>query len=80
MSKQAQEWYRQCRFRSDRNRIETAWIPEESAKTGKRVYFKDDGWDETEIWTIEAVYGRRSKDWVLAHQQDHLHQRKVSDI
>ena len=76
----SQMWYRQCQFQSDRNRVEVAWIPEKSAKVGRRVTFKDDGADPTEIWTITQVYDRRPKSWLIEHQQDHLHQRKVSDV
>lgn len=71
------EYYRQCSFKSDKGRVDTAWIPEHGAKVGKRMHFDD---DETEVWTVTAVYERQAADYLRERQQDYKHQRKVSDI
>lgn len=72
-----EEWYHQCRFISNRGKLETAWIPEHGAKVGKRLYF--DG-DETEIWTVQKVYERQPGSYLQKHQMDYKHQRKMSDV
>jgi hypothetical protein len=73
----ADSWFVQCRFRSNNNREETAWIPESGAKKGKRLYF--DG-DETEIWTVEEVFARQQESYLNEYKMAYKHQREVSDI
>jgi len=72
-----EEWYRQCRFTSNKGKLETAWIPEHGAKVGKRLYFDD---DETEIWTVQEVYDRQPESYLRERQMDYKHQRKMSDV
>jgi hypothetical protein len=69
--------YRQCRFKSDRNRLETAWIPEWGAKVGKRLYF-DGKLDE--VWTVLEVFAQQTESYVKGHRMDYRYQREVSDI
>ena len=71
------EYYVQCKFFSDKNRLETAWIPEHGAKLGKRLYL--DG-DETEIWTVTAVFSRQLLSFLNEHKMGYKHQREMSDI
>jgi hypothetical protein len=71
------EWFVQCRFMSDHNRMETAWIPESGAKVGKRLYFDD---DESEIWVVLEVFARQRKSYLNEYQMGYRHQREVSDI
>lgn len=73
----ADQWYCQCRFTSDRNRLETSWISEYGAKKGKRLYFDD---DETEVWTVEEVFGRQRASYLNEHRMAYRHQREMSDI
>lgn len=73
----ADAWYVQCRFFSNKNREETAWIPEHGAKKGKRLYFDD---DTTEIWTVMEVWGRQRESYLNEHRMAYRHQREVSDI
>jgi hypothetical protein len=73
----ADAWYVQCRFFSDHNRMETAWIPEHGAKVGKRLYFDD---DKSEIWTVLEVFARQKERYLNEHRMAYRHQREMSDI
>jgi hypothetical protein len=75
--------YRQCRFETETSagrKVDVAWIPEESARVGQRIYIDEPWADPGEVWVITAVYARRPKDWVVQHRQDYRHQRKASDV
>lgn len=83
MGKHDDPWYRQCRFecQTDRGKkIDTAWIPEESARIGNKIFINEDWADQDLVWTITHVFARQPKSWVVLHRQDHKHQRKASDI
>jgi hypothetical protein len=71
------EWYVQCSFRSDKNRLDTAWIPEHGAKKGRSVYFDD---DTTEVWTVLEVFSRQRASYLNEHRMAYKHQREMSDI
>jgi hypothetical protein len=71
------EYYVQCSFRSDKNRIDTAWIPEYGAKKGKRLYFDD---DQSEIWTVLEVFAKQRLSYLNEHRMAYRHQREMSDI
>ncbi len=82
MSKKEQ-WYKQCRFetRTDEGRkVDTAWIPEKFAKVGKKIYIGEKRPNPEEIWKVTHVFSRKPESWVVKHQMDHKHQRKMSDI
>jgi len=70
-------WYVQCKFFSNRNRLETAWIPEHGAKLGKRLYFEE---DKSEVWTVIGVFARQRKSYLNEYQMGYRHQREMSDI
>lgn len=69
--------YRQCRFKSNLNKLETAWIPEHGAKIGKRLYF--DGKTD-EIWTVLEVFAAQKESYLNEHRMAYRHQREMSDI
>jgi len=82
MSKQ-DSWYRQCRFETKTasgTKVDTAWIPEKFAQVGKRIYIGEKRPNPEEIWVVTAVFARQPESWVVQHQMDHKHQRKMSDI
>jgi hypothetical protein len=82
MSAKKDPWMRQCKFETVEPpiKIDVAWIDEKFAKVGKKVYFKDEGADPTEIWIITEVWSRKRESYVAKHERDYLHQRKASDI
>lgn len=47
------EYYVQCEFKSG-DAVTTAWIPEEAAKVGYSMVFKDEGGKAR--WTVTEVY------------------------
>lgn len=76
-------WYKQCTFKSPTERgefVHTAWIPEKFAVEGRRVYFGKKTDTPDRIWTVSAVGGRQSGDYVAAHERDYRTQRQASDI
>lgn len=79
-------WYVQCRFETEPTekgkKVDTAWIPEKFAKVGKRIYIGDKrpSPEDTEIWTVTAVFDRKPSSWVIERRMDYKHQRSVSDI
>ena len=75
-------WYRQCELTLKTNtgkKVDIAWIPENLAKIGKTVYFGEKD-SINELWTVEYVGGRKNGKWLIEHQMDYKHQRKMSDI
>jgi len=75
-------WYRQCKFKTVKPpfKLDVAWIPEKFAKVGKKVYFGDKRENPEPIWEVQEVWARKPESWVVGHQMDHKHQRKMSDI
>ena len=76
-------WYRQCRFETigdGPKKFDVAWIPEKFAKVGKKIYLGEKRENPEPIWEVKEVYARRPESWVVEHQMDHKHQRKMSDV
>lgn len=83
MGKNKTEWYRQCTFESPTDKgktVSTAWIPENLAVVGKKIYFGKKTKTPERLWTVTSVGGRQSGDWLTEHERDYLSQRKASDI
>jgi hypothetical protein len=59
-------FYRQCHLSKGTTK-EVVWIPEKFAKTGKYLLIKD-----SDGWRVDAAYGRRSEDYLLAQERYHL--------
>ena len=76
-------WYRQCTYTSPTEKgeaAETAWIPEHLAVVGKKIYFGKKTSKPSELWTVASVGGRKSGDYLGAHERDFLSQREASDV
>ncbi len=59
-------FYRQCQLSKGTTK-EVAWIRERFAKVGKYLRIKD-----SDGWHVDAAYGRRTEEYLLAHERDHL--------
>lgn len=77
-------WYKQCTFRSPSANgflVHTAWIPEQFAVEGRKVYFGKKTARPDRIWTVTAAGGHRIPgEYLATHERDYKTQRQASDI
>jgi hypothetical protein len=66
-------FYRQCILVKGVT-VQVAWIPEEFAKVRTYVRLVDD-----DGWQVKEVGGRRSEEYVQAHERDHMGHRSRTD-
>ena len=71
-------YHRQCKLIKG-NDTTVSWIPEKFALKGKYLKLKDNGeWEDG--WKVEFVGTKLPTKYVIDRSQDHVHQRKASDI
>lgn len=72
--------YRQCKFKKyfgdpatskGGYTFYTSWIPEQFAKIGNYVKFKDDNGNWDDGWLTEEVGRREPEDHILEHERDY---------
>ena len=70
--------HRQCKLiKGDTTTV--SWIPEKFAQEGKFLKLKDNGvWEDG--WEVVAIGTKLPTKYVINRSQDHVHQRKASDI
>lgn len=76
-------WYRQCTYESPTENGKTvghAWLPEHLAVVGKKIYFGKKTNNPERLWTVTSAGGRKSEDYLRAHERDYKTQRQASDI
>jgi hypothetical protein len=79
-----QSYYKQCtltRPLEDGKQTQVAWIPEEFAVPGKKVFFGTKTQPTKEVWTVDSASDQRiTGDYLSERERDHLTQRAASDI
>ena len=76
-------WYKQATFTcpvEDGETVSVAWIPEHLAIVGKKIYFGVKTNKPERLWTVIASGGRKSGEYLGAHERDYKSQRQASDI
>ena len=77
-------YYKQCSYAHPTEKgelIGIAWIPENLAIVGKKIYFGNKTKNPEQIWTIKSVSDQRLPDsYLQEHERDYLTQREASDI
>ena len=83
-NKSKNTWYKQCTLiceNETKRTIQVAWIPEEFATVGRKVYFGKKRQNPEEIWTVDSASDQRiTGDYLSERERDHLTQRAASDI
>lgn len=77
-------WYKQCGFTTPTDTgllTEIAWIPENLAIVGKKIYFGNKSNTPDTLWTVVSVSDHRmSGKYLQEHERDYKTQRQASDI
>jgi hypothetical protein len=79
MTVKATDNHVQCQLRRG-DTITHSWIPQKYAKKGKYLKLKGEDGVWVDGWLVEETWGIRPSSEVLAHEDDHKHQREASDI
>jgi hypothetical protein len=66
--------YRQCELRRGTT-VQQAWIPEVFAQRGKYLQI-----EQQNGWRVASVGIRRSGEYLLDHERDHVGHRSRTDI
>lgn len=81
-----QTWYKQCTLSSPAadgsgKHVQVAWIPEQFAVVGRKVYFGKKTASPERIWEVDSASDNRiSGDYLGERERDYLTQRAASDI
>lgn len=78
-------YYKQCTLvcqkSEDEKTTQVAWIPEEFAVVGSKVYFGKKRKNPDEIWTVDSASDQRiTGEYLGERERDYLTQRAASDI
>ncbi len=72
------EYHRQCKLVKGKATT-VSWLPEKFAEVDKFVKLKENGkWADG--WKVDFVGTRLPSKYVINRSQDHINQRKASDI
>jgi len=77
-------YYKQCTYTTKTDNGELvgiAWIPENLAIVGKKVYFGNKTKTPKQVWVVKTVSDVRiAGSYLQEHERDYLTQREASDI
>lgn len=77
-------WYKQCTYETPLEeggkKEGVSWIPEHFGKVGKKIILKKHPTLPENIWTVTHVGARQRESFLVEHQMDYKHQRKMSDV
>jgi hypothetical protein len=71
-------FYKQVRAINDEN-VRTSWVPEQFAKVGMLLSFKENDHSWSHGWTVTDVWTRVSEEYVREHERDYLAQAEASE-